>query len=260
MSSSLTKLRVLVVDDEPLAREGVRLLLAKEAGIEVIGECSTGKQAIKAIESEKPDLVFLDIKMPNISGFDVIEAIDSENMPLMVFLTAYGEYAINAFKVEAIDYLLKPVDDQELSNSLARARTAIRQKQLAFHAEQLQQLSHSHSSHEKTPAATFISRLNGKIFLVSAREVHCVQADGDYVTLFTCDKQYLVRETMKNVEAKLDTQHYLRIHRSVIVKLSEISHLTTDDNGEYHTALRSGQVFKVSRTYRDRLLAKLGAI
>ncbi|MFT5690943.1 MAG: two-component system LytT family response regulator [Oceanicoccus sp.] len=258
-------IRVLVVDDEPLAREGVILLLQHHADIDVIGECGNGSDAIRSILADKPDLVFLDIKMPKFSGFDVIKAVGIEQMPMVIFLTAYDEYAIDAFQVNALDYLLKPINGALFDESLARARKEINSQRIIDRSAQLKVLLTETAPHidvetpPKEKSERIVVRAHGHVRFIKPEEIQWVEAEGDYINIHTEDKSHLVRDTMRNMEQRLEHHGFQRIHRSVIVKLALISELITLDSGDYEVVIANGSKLKLSRGYRDSLFKKLQA-
>lgn len=262
-------INVVIVDDEPLAREGISLRLQQETDINVIAGCGDGSDAIRTILSLKPDLVFLDIKMPKISGFDVINAVGVGHMPAVIFLTAYDEFAIQAFNVHAIDYLLKPIDDIRFQESLTHVREQILKKQISAKSLQLTQLLNQRNAllnaaqpiepvNVSNPGRLVI-RDNGHIYLLQASEIYWVEAEGDYVSVHTPQKSHLVRETMKNMEQRLSAQGFQRVHRSSIVNLSYVRELVSLDNGDYKIILHKNTAVKLSRNYRDILYQRLNA-
>jgi two-component system LytT family response regulator len=263
-------IKVLIVDDEPLAREGVALRLAQEQDIDLIGECANGSEAIRSILSLQPDLVFLDIKMPKVNGFDVINAVGIEHMPPVIFLTAYDEYAVDAFNTHAIDYLLKPIDNVRFKESLQHAREQILKNTIAERSEQLTDLltqtqGLTTASSVKQPLATEVNnerlviRSNGHVYLLKSDDIYWIEAEGDYVSVHTPQKSHLVRETMKNMEARLHKQGFQRVHRSCIVNLTYVRELISLDNGDYQIILRDNTSVKLSRNYRDILYQRLNA-
>ena len=263
-------IRVLIVDDEPLAREGVALRLEQESDIEIIGECANGSDAIRAILSLSPDLVFLDIKMPKVNGFDVVNAIGMEHMPPVIFLTAYDQYAVEAFKTHAIDYLLKPIDNARFKESLQHARGQILKNTIAERSEQLTQLlTQTQGLTSALPAGgqvtsnvqneRLVIRSNGHVYFLESDDISWVEAEGDYISVHTPKKSHLVRETMKNMEARLHDQGFQRVHRSCIVNLAYVRELISMDNGDYQIILRDDTRVKLSRNYRDILYQRLNA-
>ena len=263
-------MRVLIVDDEPLAREGVSLRLEVHKDIEIIGECANGSDAIRAILSLQPDLVFLDIKMPKVNGFDVINAVGIEHMPPVIFLTAYDEYAIEAFNTHAIDYLLKPIENDRFKESLKHAREQILKNSIAERSEQLTDLLTQTQGLSTVSTAKnrvsmrrsndrLVIRSNGHVYLLESDDIYWIEAEGDYVSVHTPQKSHLVRETMKNMEARLHVQGFQRVHRSCIVNLIYVRELISLDNGDYQIILRDNTNVKLSRNYRDILYQRLNA-
>ena len=252
-------MRVLIVDDEPLAREGVALLLADHEDIEVVGECENGAQAIRSIFSAQPDLVFLDIKMPRVGGFDVIEAVGPDAMPLIIFLTAYDEHAISAFEVHALDYLLKPVDTARFETALKRARQALHERSVANRAARLRELLDDSPVQKGDPDERIVIRSAGHVHFLRPDDILWVEASGDYVTLHTVEREHLLRETMQRMEKRLLPHRFRRIHRSTIVNLDRISELIANDHGDYVVVLDNSAELKLSRSYRDELYEALNA-
>jgi two-component system LytT family response regulator len=264
-------INVLIVDDEPLAREGVSLCLQQEKDINIIGECENGSDAIRTILSLKPDLVFLDIKMPKVTGFDVVNAVGAEHMPPVIFLTAYDEYAIEAFNTHAIDYLLKPIDNIRFKESLNHARAQILKNAIAQRSEQLTELltktqglvsstNTASQAPESIKKERLIIRSNGHVYLLESDDIYWIEAEGDYVSVHTPQKSHLVRETMKNMEARLHAQGFQRVHRSCIVNLNYVRELISLDSGDYQIILRDNSCVKLSRNYRDILYQRLNAM
>ncbi len=250
------KLRALIVDDEPLGRERIRQLLAAEDDVEVVAECGHGGEAVEAIEGLGPDLVFLDVQMPELDGFGVVEAVGVERMPAVVFVTAYEEFALRAFEACALDYLLKPFDRARFRQALERARTQVG---LRRDGEMRQRLSSL--LEELKPRRKHLERLvvrsGGRIRFVRVEDVDWFEAEGNYVRVHAGERSHLVRHTMAALEAELDPERFLRIHRSSIVHLDRIDHIEPLFQGEYAVVLRGGHKLTSSRGYRDRLHAAL---
>ena len=255
------KLRTLIVDDEPLAREGVALALAKERDVEIVGSCGDGRSAVRAIRELKPDLVFLDIKMPGLDGFAVISEIGADKMPPVIFLTAYEQHALHAFRVNAIDYLLKPIDAEDLSKSVERARRRHEQDEIGAWRGELRALVDKLAPDR--PSADIPERIlvrtNGRVHVLDPIKIDWVEAAGDYVTIHAAGKSHLVRDSLRNVEARLATHGFRRIHRSTLVKLASIRELVAKDNGDHEVVLHDGKVLRLSRNYRDALYDALNA-
>jgi two-component system LytT family response regulator len=255
-------LRVLVVDDEPLARRGILARLRRAADVEVVGECSGGREAVEAIRAHAPDLVFLDVQMPGTDGFGVVEAVGPETIPAVVFVTAYDEHALRAFDARALDYLLKPVDDERFARALERARARVEERRHGALgrrvAAALADAGAPPPRPEEPPAAPrpverFLVRRGGRVQVVHADEIDWIEAAGDYVSLHAGGATHLLRETMASMEAQLDPARFLRIHRSTIVAVERIREFHPHFNREYVVVLRDGTRLKLSRSYRDRL-------
>lgn len=245
-------MRVLIVDDEPLARRGVRSRLKEHSDVEVVAECATGRGALAAIRDRSPDLVFLDVQMPDISGFDVLRSLAPNEMPAVIFLTAYDKYALDAFEVHAVDYLLKPIDDTRFKDAMENARVRIKNQSLPELERRIRDLLK-----ETEPAAQyetqFAVRTGQRIVIVSANDIDWIEASGDYVTLHVGNRGHLLRQTMNKTEIQLDPARFLRIHRSTIVQTSRIRELVALDNREFLIRLADGKELKTSRSYSDRI-------
>jgi two-component system, LytTR family, response regulator len=247
-------IRVLIVDDEPLAREGVAISLAQHKDVEIVRECPDGLSAVRAIRELNPDLVFLDIRMPGLDGFGVIEEIGVERVPLVIFLTAYGEHALRAFRVDAIDYLLKPVDTAELDRSLDRARRQIEQRtHAAWHSDLRALVSTMVREQHVTETERILIRTGGRTRVIDPNEIDWIEASGDYVTVHVQRKPHLVRESLRNMEERLARYGFCRIHRSILVKLRCVRELIAKDSGDHQLVLHDGTELRVSRSYRDAL-------
>jgi len=246
------KIRTLIVDDEPLAREGIQMRLKKEPDIEVIGECGNGREAVAVIERESPDLVFLDIQMPKLDGFGVIETIGVTNMPQVIFVTAYDEHALRAFEVHALDYLLKPIDGDRFLEALERARGQIRGKNLEAISEQLQKMIESLKVGKK-----YLERLSiktsSRIFFLNVDEIDWIEAAGNYVQVHAGHESHLLHTTMNSLESRLDPDKFFRIHRSTIINIKQIKELHPMFHGEYRVILKDGVELTSGRSYKDRL-------
>ena len=255
------KIRALIVDDEPLAREGVALALAAERDVEIVGSCEDGPSAVRAIRELEPDLVFLDVKMPGLDGFAVIGEIGADKMPPVIFLTAYEEHALRAFRVNAIDYLLKPIDADDLRKSVERARRRLEQSEIGAWRGELRALVAAFA-HERPAADTperILVRTHGRVHVLDPREIDWVEAAGDYVTIHAAGKSHLVRDSLRSIEARLAPHGFLRIHRSILVKLGCIRELVAKDSGDHEVVLHDGVVLRVSRNYKDALYEALNA-
>lgn len=243
-------MRVLIVDDEPLARRGVCVRLRNFPDVKIVGECGDGESAVDSILSLEPDLVFLDVQMPGVDGFGVLRALPAERLPAVIFLTAHEEHALRAFEVHALDYLLKPLDDERLAAAVNRA-----QKQLdtVSKAEMVGRMLGLLDQNRKQYASRFVVRTGSRIQVVSAEDLEWIAAADDYSELHTRNSTCLLRETMNSLEQKLDPARFVRIHRSRIVRLDRILELRTIENREYMVRLHDGSQHRSSRTYADRL-------
>lgn len=249
------KYRVLIVDDEPLARRGIRARLKPLSDFEVLGDCEDGEAALSAIHLQQPDLVFLDVQMPGMSGFDMLKRLPRKRRPFIIFLTAYDEYALRAFEVQALDYLLKPIDSERFAEAIERARRQLKFETADSIEARLRDLIAEHTA-EKRPSPyveRFTVRNGSRVTFVLADEIDWIEAVGDYAALHVGNKTPLVRETLNALESRLDPNKFIRIHRSAIVQVSRICELRTLPNRELRLKLTSGADLKISRTYRDRL-------
>jgi two-component system LytT family response regulator len=249
-------IKAIVVDDEPLARQRLVDLLQKEPDVEVAAECHDGHQAVDAIERLSPDLVFLDIQMPEVTGFDVVEAMGDE-MPAVVFVTAYDQYALRAFEVRALDYLLKPFDEARFQDALQRARGRVVQ---AAETDVRQRLLNLVRDMKSSSARTdrIVVKTGGRLFFLRTEEIDWVEAAGNYLRLHAGKNRHLIRETMNGIEARLDPEKFFRVHRSSIVNIDRVQALEPCATGDYIAMLADGTRVNVSRTYRDKVLGRLG--
>ena len=252
-------IRVVIIDDEPVARRGLRNQLKKAPDIEVIGEAGNGRDAVETIIQTRPDLVFLDVQMPLLDGFRVIETLADENLPpAIVFVTAFDEHAIRAFEVNALDYLLKPVDPKRLQKTLQRAREQIRSTRSGERDEKLFALLRDIQSFKTgSYLERFVLKKAGRIFFLDAHEVDWMSSEGNYVELHSKGKTHLLRETMDGLECKLNPREFIRIRRSTIVRTEIIKELQPLFNGEYAVSLKDGTQLQSSRRYRKNLDALL---
>lgn len=243
-------MRALIVDDEPLARRGVLLRLQKFKDIEIVGECGDGSSAVEKILELTPDVVFLDVQMPGMDGFEVLRALPKEDLPGVIFLTAYERHALRAFEVHALDYLLKPVDDERFAVAVDRARKLVDSSSKTRLTERILQMLGRNS--EKY-VSRFTVRTGSRIQIVLAEDTEWISAAGDYAELHVRGRSHLLRETMTSLEQKLDPARFLRIHRSRIVRIDCIVELRGIENREYIVKLRDGSEHRSSRTYAERL-------
>lgn len=243
-------IRALIVDDEPLARERIRSLLCTEEDIEILGECRNGKEAYESITRDHPDLVFLDVQMPELDGFEVLSALEWP-MPAIVFVTAYDEYAIRAFDVHAVDYLLKPFDRVRFQKALSRARGEIE----GSHGDSEGRYRNLLGTMRNT--GRYLNRLvvrsRGRIFFVRTSEIDRIEAESNYVKIYLGEMTHLLRETMKSIEEKLEPETFLRVHRSHIVNVERIHQLESHQHGEYLITLHDGTEILSGRSYNPSL-------
>jgi two-component system, LytTR family, response regulator len=253
----VNKIRTLVVDDEPMARERILSLLSQETDVEVIGQCSDGVQAVSAIQQLAPELVFLDVQMPAVDGFGVIQQVGADRMPMVVFVTAYDEYALQAFEVHALDYLLKPFGRDRLQQCLDHARHQRDRHRAGELGKSLLALVHDFRPDQKKQERLVV-KSGGRVFFVRTEDIEWIEAAGNYVRLHMKDQSHLFRETMNQMEARLDAQRFFRIHRSRIVNTERIKELQPWFNGEYVVVLQNGTQLRLSRSYREKLEERLG--
>ncbi len=249
----MTKIRALIVDDEPLARERVKRFLAGEPDVEVIGECSDGIQTVEAIETLKPDLIFLDIQIPEADGFAVIEKIGVEKLPPVIFITSYDQYALRAFDVHAVDYLLKPYNQERFQLALERVRAQLQNGQTDVLDERLRSLLESLKPEQKYLERLMI-KSSGRVIFLRTEEIEWIEAEGNYLRIHAGREAYMLRETMNNLAARLDPNKFARIHRSTLVNIERIKELQPMFGGDYVVILHNGTQLTLSRSYRDKLL------
>ena len=264
--SAENKLRVLIVDDEKLARQRLEDLLVEREQVVLVGMIDNGRRAVEAIREKEPDLIFLDVQMPSLSGLEVVEAVGPESMPVTVFVTAYNEYALKAFDLAALDYLVKPFDDERFEQAFERAKKMIGLRQMDEMKERLltllDQKDDGSSQEEADASQDYLERIavdkKGQVRVVPVEKINYVMADGPYVELHTEGGTHLIRERMKTLEERLDPEHFFRIHRSVIVRLECIESLLHGSGGNYAVQLNSGKRLKLSRNRREALEDRLG--
>ena len=259
-------IRTILVDDEPLATQGLQLRLQAFDDVEVVGTAANGREAIRQIKTHKPDLVFLDIQMPGFDGFSVIQGLMDVDPPLFVFVTAFSEHALRAFDAQAVDYLMKPVDEDRLAATMDRVRQRLTEKRSAEESERLKEALAEHapeaaeeladSTPDNSPAPGRYEKMinikdQGQIFRVDVDTIERIDAAGDYMCIQTGDNTLILRETMKDLEKRLDPRRFQRVHRSTIVNLDLVRQVKPHTNGECFLVLESGAQVKVSRSYRD---------
>jgi two-component system LytT family response regulator len=256
-------IRTILVDDEPLAIQGLQLRLEKYEDVEIVETCSNGREAIRAIKTHKPDLVFLDIQMPGFDGFSVVQGMMEVEPPLFVFVTAYSDHALRAFEADALDYLMKPVDEVRLADTMERVRLRLAEKRGAEEVGRLKEVlaevapdavdvdgvEDAHSSNRYEKLINIKDR--GQIFRVDVDTIEKIDAAGDYMCIYTGDNTLILRETMKDLEKRIDPRRFQRVHRSCIVNLDLVRQVKPHTNGECFLVLDSGSQVKVSRSYRD---------
>jgi len=256
----MTRIRTLLVEDEPLGRERLRTLLDEESDVEIVGEVDNGVEAVGAIVDLGPELVFLDVQLPELDGFEVLERVRASGgrLPVVVFTTAFYKYAIRAFEIHALDYLLKPYDAERLHQALERAREELLRLRAGEVNERLLELLGKGRPSGGAWLERFVIRSSGRIFFLKADEVDWIEADSNYLKLHVGKSYHLIRGSMQAVEKKLDPAKFMRIHRSVIVNISRIQELQSWFHGEYKVILRDSTKLTLSRGYRDRLQAVVG--
>lgn len=263
---SAPALHVLVVDDEPLARQRLHDLLSKRPGVERIATASNGDEAVAALRASSPDLAFLDVQMPGRSGLEVVRAVGPAQMPVTIFVTAYDRYALNAFELAALDYLLKPFDDERFEQAFQRALERVHLQQKGQVADRLAKLLQDEPLDPEAEAASasYLERIAvdtpGRLRIVSVADIDYLTADGSYVELHVEGHAYVIRERMKTLEKRLDPEVFFRIHRSTIVRLDRIASLLHRSGGDYAAELEDGTRLKVSRSRRPKLEERLGLL
>ena len=278
-ASGRAPLRVLIVDDEPLARQRLEDLLSGEEGVTIVGAVANGNAAIDAVRTLRPDLVFLDVQMPGKSGLDVVREIGPEDMPPTILVTAYDRYALQAFDLAALDYLVKPFDDERFEQAFRRARRQVELQEMGELRERLLAvLDGSRGNGSPLPAgdaatshiaagtrhgtSPYLERIavemRGKVRVVPVSQIEYITASGPYVELHTSERAYLIREAIHTLEEKLDPEHFLRIHRSIIVRVDLIDTFHRGAGGDYEVQLKSGARLRVSRSRREELERRLG--
>ncbi len=261
--------RVVIVDDEPVARQRVRRLISREAGVEVVEECATGHAAVAAVAKHAPDLLVLDVQMPELDGFGVLAALPPDMLPLVIFVTAFDEHALRAFDVHAVDYVLKPIDPDRLRAAVLRARAERDRSSAAQQNARLRSLLASRASAspagvaearpDAVPAAAverFLVKTSRKMFFVNAADIDWIQADGNYVRLHVGAVSHMVRDTIASLERSLPASRFARIHRSAIVNLDRVAEMRQWSSGDYIVILTSGARLKLSRSYRANIEAR----
>src|SRR5579863_35336 len=251
-----TVVRTVIADDERLARQKLLILLESEPMVKVIAECQDGRQAVSAIRSFRPDMLLLDIQMPDLDGFQVLSEIPPEEMPVVIFTSAYDQYAIRAFEANALDYLLKPFDQERLHHAVARARSELRKardREITNRILSLLSQVRSVAPLAAEPESRLVIKANGRVVFLDLENIEWVEAAANYVRLNVGKESYLFRETISRISERLDANHFVRIHRSTIVNVRKIKELIPVNSGEYVVVLKSGRELSCSRGYRTAL-------
>ena len=258
MDRAKRKIKTVIVDDEPIARRNLRVLLERDPEVEIIGEAGSGAEAVRLMRTNTPDLIFLDIQMPEMNGFEALEQIGAQTVAAIIFVTAFDQYAVRAFEVHALDYLLKPFDDARFEAALLRAKSQIEQCEARELSKKLFALLEGHRqiSDESTKAESqseFMIKSASRVFFLKADEIDWIEAADYYVRLHTGDQSHMLRETMAELEAKLDPQKFTRIHRSTIVNLDRVKQIEARAGGDYAVILHDGTDLKLSRSRRGQI-------
>jgi two-component system LytT family response regulator len=262
-TAASTRIRAVIVDDEPVARRGIRLLLERDGGVDIVGEAAGGAEAAELIAREKPDLAFLDVQMPGCDGFQALARVGVAAAPAVIFVTAYDEHALRAFEVNAVDYLLKPYDDLRFGAALQRAKDEVRRRQSDTMNTRLHQLldylqsTPAPAAVEESGSDRILIKSSGEIFFLKAEEIDWIEAEGDYMKFHVGGRAHLMRETMARLEARLDPKRFIRIHRSTIVNIDRLRKLSPSFAGEYAVILHDGTKLKLSRGYHERIATLL---
>jgi two-component system LytT family response regulator len=243
-SGAPTKIRTLIVDDEPLARSNLAVLLRNDPQIEMVGECGSGVEAMGEIRIARPDLLFLDVQMPECDGFDVLEMLGNDLPPAVIFVTAYDQYAVRAFEAGALDYLLKPFDNTRFELALARAKQRIVQT--------------SGGENVRRHPERIVIKSAGEVCFIKIREIDWIEAADYYACLHVGQRSHLLRRSLADLEAELDSELFCRVHRSSIVNLDRVSSLRLGEDGEYEVLLQTGARVRMSRRYRKELESRMG--
>ncbi|MEX0617356.1 MAG: LytTR family DNA-binding domain-containing protein [Pseudohongiellaceae bacterium] len=260
-------LKTIIVDDESLARKGLQMRLGEFSDVEVLAACRNGKEALAAIVDFEPDVVFLDIQMPGMSGFEMLQQVQGDIMPMIVFVTAYDAFAVEAFKVHAVDYILKPLEDERLREAIDKA--LIRKSQLQIHDDKqrlldivigltgkseaaIGELLNNYEEESAHPDRLAIKDRSSTTF-VPVRDIEWIDAAGDYMCVHAAGETHIMRTTMKELESKLDPRTFQRVHRSTIVNLDQVEKVSSHINGEFHLTLKGGSSLKMSRSYKDKV-------
>lgn len=260
MKVSRRRISVIVVDDEPPARRNLRALLERDNEVELVAECGNGRDAVSSIRTLAPDLVFLDVQMPELDGFGVVDGLSGYPLPFIIFVTAYDQYALKAFDVNAVDYLLKPFSDERFHKALAQAKQQIRQQDAGDFGRRMLELIGTTDSKPEAPRTLhrLMVKSGGRVLFLKAAEIDWIEAYDNYVRLHVGERSHLLRQTMNDLETALDPEQFVRIHRSAIVNLDRVQELQPLFNGEAQLVLSNGTELKLSRSRRESLEKRLG--
>ncbi|RJP35186.1 MAG: DNA-binding response regulator [Candidatus Omnitrophota bacterium] len=250
-------IRALIIDDEPLARKKIRTFLDTHPEIEITAECENGVEAVRIIQEWNPDLIFLDIQMPELDGFGLIRVIGAENMPAIIFVTAFDQYAIQAFESHAVDYLLKPFNQKRFHAAVERAIDSIQLKRTKAVNQRLIDLL-AEMEGQKKSVDRIVVKTSSRILFVKTEDIDWIGASGNYLEIHSGKNMYLIRETMNHIEQKLDPARFLRIHRSTIVNLDRVIELQADTNGDYVVIMQNGITLTMSRSHREKMNKRIG--
>jgi two-component system LytT family response regulator len=251
-------IRVLLVDDEPLARDMLREMLQGDSDVEIVGESCNGHEALEAIRDQKPDLIFLDVQMPEMGGFELLSSLSGEKIPYVIFVTAYDQYAVRAFEVQALDYLLKPFDQERFDLSWERAKKQLQRDRNGMDQRILTLLEELKA--EKKYLERLVIKAAGRIYFLETKDIDWIEAEGNYVSVHSARKSHLLRETISSLESQLDPKKFVRIHRSSIVRLDFIQEMQPWFHGEYRVILNDGTQLTLSRNHREKLQEALGKL
>jgi two-component system, LytTR family, response regulator len=252
-------IRVLLVDDEPLARDMLREMLQSDPEAQVVGESCNGREALEAIASQSPDLIFLDVQMPEMGGFELLSSLGSGKIPYVIFVTAYDQYAVRAFEVQALDYLLKPFDQERFDLSWQRAKAQLKRDQNGGMDQRILTLLEELKA-GKNYLERLVIKAGGRIYFLDTKDIDWIEAEGNYVSVHSARKAHLLRETISSLESQLDPKKFVRIHRSSIVRLDFIQELQPWFHGEYRVILHDGTQLTLSRNHREKLQEALGKL
>jgi two-component system LytT family response regulator len=253
-------IRVLLVDDEPLAREMLREMLQGDPDVQIVGESCNGREALEAIRAEAPDLIFLDVQMPEVGGFEVLASLGKGRIPYVIFVTAYDQYAVRAFEVQALDYLLKPFDQERFDLSWQRAKAQLLRDRNGGGIDQRILALLEEMKAGKNYLERLVIKAAGRIYFLDTSEIDWIEAEGNYVSVHSASKSHLLRETISSLESQLDPKKFVRIHRSSIVRLDFIREMQPWFHGEYRVILNDGTQLTLSRNHRDKLQEALGKL